>query len=143
MLTEDDCCIRKRAQNREEEATNNPRSENFQQNLTPIRQQLGTQEHQVTVDKNEENISQDGGRAWQKSVRLCAGIRREQAIEIKKLWLVKTVDSVGDIIGRRVACNKYWPAPAGGGQCKEEDGQTKACNFFHCFQLCSVKSFFG
>lgn len=83
MLTQDDCCIRKRAQNRQEEATNDPRSKNFQQNLTPIRQQLGTQEHQVTIHKNEKNISKDSGGAWQKSIRLRAGIRQKQAVKIK------------------------------------------------------------
>lgn len=105
-LTKDNCCIRKRAQNRQEEPTNDPRSKNFKQNLTSIWQQLGPQEHEVTIDKNEKNISKNTGGAWQKSIRLRARIRRKQAVEMKQIWLLKSLDSIGDQIeGRVVACN--------------------------------------
>lgn len=72
-LTKDKHGVRECTEHGEEEATDETRAENLQQELAPIGEESGGQEHQVPINKDEEDVAQRVGGAGQEAIsRLAA-----------------------------------------------------------------------
>ena len=71
-ITENEQCIRKSAKDGKKQATNNTRSQNLKQKLTPTRQICSGKEHQVAIDENQKQVSNHRRCAGQESVGLLA-----------------------------------------------------------------------
>ena len=102
VRTENEHGVWKRAENGEEEASDETRAEDLQQELAAIGEVRGRREHQVSVHEDQEQIPQHRGGARQEPVRLLARRLRRRRRERehpevrRRRPLQAVVDSIGD-----------------------------------------------
>lgn len=61
--TKDEQGVRKGAEDGEEEAADDAGADDLEEYLAPCREKLGGEEHQVSVDQHQEEVTQNCGRA--------------------------------------------------------------------------------
>ncbi|KAF5728269.1 hypothetical protein HS088_TW21G00414 [Tripterygium wilfordii] len=127
-LTENQHCIRKRAEDWQKEAANYTRPENLQQQLATTGQIRSSREHEVAINKYQEHVPQSSLGARQESVRLLTRfLRRRERIEKQIRRVPRTLQAIGNQIRRRSEVTTV----CGGAEDEEQEAEVGEDRFSH------------
>ena len=70
MVTKNEHGIRKNTDRGKEHAADDAGPENLEQEIAALRDVVGGEERDITVDDDQKKVAKHGGAAWQESIRL-------------------------------------------------------------------------